>query len=224
MTVVTEEYAPYNYTQSGKVTGFCAEIVEATLKKAGLQYDLQSYPWARAYNMALENPNTLIFSIRRTSERENKFKWGSVITKADIYLYKLKERKDIQLKTLADAKKYKTVVIPEDASTQKLIEQGFELKKNLQMSPVAETNVRMIHLKRVDLVPEDELGMFYLAKEDNIDPTLFVKTIMIPGLPSELYMAFSLKTPDDIILRCKKAFKEIRKNRIYQSIKEKYLK
>ena len=221
---VTEEYPPYNYTKNGKVTGFASEIVEATLITAGFQHEIHSFPWVRAYNMALKDKNTLIFSIRRTEERERLFKWVDVIHHADIYLFKAKARTDINLKTIDDAKKYLTVVIPEDASTQKLLDAGFEMKKNLHMSPVPETNILLVHKNRVQLVPEDEIGIVYLAHQGKLDPKLFEKTIMIPGLPGELYMAFSNSTPDEIVKRCQKAFKEIKSNGTYELIKKKYLK
>ncbi len=221
---VTEEYPPYNYAKDGKVTGFSTEIVEATLIKAGLQHDIQSYPWVRAYNMALKDKNTLIFSIRRTEEREKLFKWVDVIHHANIYLYKAKARKDINIKTIEDAKQYITVVIPEDASTQKLLDAGFEIKKNLHMSPVPETNILLVHKDRAQFVPEDEIGLAYLAHQGKLDPKLFEKTIMIPGLPGELYMAFSNSTPDEIVKKCQKAFKEIKKDGTYDRIKKKYLK
>ena len=44
---VTEEYAPFNYTKDGKITGIAVEQVEAIAKAAGIDYTLEIMPWAR---------------------------------------------------------------------------------------------------------------------------------------------------------------------------------
>lgn len=49
---VTEETS-FSYLKDGRVAGPADEVVEATLKHAGLNdYRLALYPWARAYDMA----------------------------------------------------------------------------------------------------------------------------------------------------------------------------
>ena len=51
--------------------------MEKTLQAAQLRdYQIRLYPWARAYDMALKEPNVLIFLIARTSARETQFKWA----------------------------------------------------------------------------------------------------------------------------------------------------
>ena len=61
--VVTEETA-YSYLQDGKVSGPATKVVEATLQRAGLDgYQIGLYPWARAYDMALQEPDVLILSL-----------------------------------------------------------------------------------------------------------------------------------------------------------------
>lgn len=73
--IVTEELPPYNMTQDGQITGMSTEVVQAVLKEVGMSAPIQSMPWARAYDIALNSENTLIYSITRTRQRENLFKW-----------------------------------------------------------------------------------------------------------------------------------------------------
>ncbi len=49
------------------------------------------FVWARAYEIALHEKNVLIYSIKRTSERESLFKWVGVIVPIDFYFYALAE-------------------------------------------------------------------------------------------------------------------------------------
>ena len=110
--VCTENWPPYYYEINGEIKGISTAIVKAVLKEAGLNYTINVYPWARAYDMALNDKNVLIYTIARTPEREKLFKWVGEITPADsIIAYKLKKRGDIIVKTVQDLKKYKIGVV-----------------------------------------------------------------------------------------------------------------
>ncbi len=61
LTLFTEEFPPFNFTEAGKTTGVSTEVVEAVLKQAGYDYEIRSYPWARTYKVAQETPNALVF-------------------------------------------------------------------------------------------------------------------------------------------------------------------
>ncbi len=47
--IMTEELPPFNYTESGKVTGFSSEIVLEISERVGHPKAIQVMPWARAY-------------------------------------------------------------------------------------------------------------------------------------------------------------------------------
>lgn len=53
--VVTEELPPYNMTVDGKLTGMATEVVQAVLDEVGEGARIQSMPWARAYDIALNS-------------------------------------------------------------------------------------------------------------------------------------------------------------------------
>jgi len=112
---VTEEFAPFNYTENGKVTGYSTRVVEEMFRRAGLAYELNSYPWSRTYKLAQTLPNVVIFTMARTPEREKEFQWIGALAKRKLYLYKLASRKDIQVEGIADAKKYWTSANRDDA-------------------------------------------------------------------------------------------------------------
>lgn len=142
ITVVTEDWKPYNYMEGDKIVGFSTEIVEAVLQKAKVSFTLQLYPWSRSYKMALEEQNVLIYTIARTGERENLFKWVGPFAPRLVYLFKLKKRADIVLNTLEDAKKYKIGVVRDDATTQLLLQNGFEVNTQLDIVPTEDINQR----------------------------------------------------------------------------------
>ena len=203
--VVTEEMPPFNYTKDGVITGFSTEIVKEVLKETGIRASFKSYPWKRAYQMALTNPSTIIYSIGRNPQRENKFKWVGVITPVNIYFYKLKSRTDISFRSLEEAKRFTIGVVREDYTTQFLISQKFT---NLDTASSYVLNLRKLFEGRVALILVDELTISSLIRKEaaagrkytlsQVEKVMFVKAIS-----SGMYMAFSKKTPDAVVERCK---------------------
>ena len=62
ITVVTEEYPPYNFLDSDKkIFKMSTEVVEEVLKRAKLDYQLAIYPWASAYKIAQDTHNVIIY-------------------------------------------------------------------------------------------------------------------------------------------------------------------
>jgi len=69
--VITEHYPPLQIVENGKpIRGLAIDIMKELLRKTEIQTNIQTYPWARAYKMALSEENILIFSLTRTKERE----------------------------------------------------------------------------------------------------------------------------------------------------------
>jgi polar amino acid transport system substrate-binding protein len=224
LNIVTEEYPPYNYTQNGKVTGVSTEVVEAVLEVSGLKGKIAVYPWKRAYVMAENDPNTLIYSMGRTPEREAKFKWVGVVAPYDVYLFSLNSRKDIHIKTLDDAKKYKSGTTQNDAREQYLIKKGFKVGDHIDNSATNAQNLEKLLINRIDLWPIAELVAKQMVKDKGMDPDkTLAKSFHITDLSSDgLYMAFSLSTSDEVVKKFKDGLAKIKKDGTYQRILKKY--
>jgi polar amino acid transport system substrate-binding protein len=203
--VVTEDTA-YSYLQDGKVSGPATEVVEATLQRAGLNdYHVGLYPWARAYDMALQEPNVLVYLIARTSEREELFRWVGEIMRIEYHFYKLRERSDIQVPDLDAAKAYRIGVLRDDVRHQYLQANGFN--KVVVTAHNSDNFRRLLH-GQVDLVPMPEKDMFALCEEAGLDPAE-VERVFTPDSPTQLYMAFSRQTDDATVLRAQAAFEHL---------------
>ncbi len=222
--VVTEEYPPYNYTANGAITGMSTEIVHMVLKEAGVDFEpIQSNPWARTYDMALNQPNILIYSIGRSQEREAKFKWVGVIAPYDVYLFKLKENSALKVTKLDDIKTSKTGVVRDDVRAQYLKSKGIP-DSSMDVVPGDNLNIRKLFEKRIDMFPIDELAASYLAKQEKLDFAKMEKVFFLKDISSGLYMAFSKNTPDEIVTKCKTALEKIKSDGRFEKIKAKYVK
>ena len=221
ITVATEEYPPYNFLDSSKkISGMSTEVVEEVLKRAKLEYHLDIYPWARAYKMAQEAPNVLIYSIGRSEKRESLFKWVDVIAPWDVYLYRLKSRPEIKVDKLDDIKKYKIGAVRDDVRAQYLEKLG--VKPDLTNSD--SFNSKKLAVNRIDMFPIDEAALIALYKREGVDPEIVVKVFKLTDLSTGLYMAFSHETSDDIVHKCKVALAEMKKDGTFEKIRMKYLK
>jgi polar amino acid transport system substrate-binding protein len=204
---VTEETS-YSYLENGQVAGPASKVVEATLKRAGLNdYRFSLYPWARAYDMAQQEANVLIYLIARTPEREPLFKWVGEIMRIDYHFYKLKERKDIVVPDLQSAKSYSVGVLREDVRHQYLLSQGFT---KLVVSGLNIDNFRKLLNQQVQLVPMPESDAVMLCQEAKVDFADLEQVYTLDTMATGLYMAYSQSTSDDIVARTRAAFDSLR--------------
>lgn len=204
---VTEE-SSYTYVRDGKVAGPATEIVEATLKRAGLtDHRLALYPWARAYDMAQREPNTLIYLIARTPAREAQFRWAGEFMRIEYHLYKLRSRKDVVVRSLQDAKAYTVGVMRDDVRHQYLQSRGFD---KLVVSARNSDSVRMLLDGRVQLLPLPDTDMVRFSREANIDPAALEKVHTLGELTTGIYMAYSLGTPEQTVARTRQAFEQLK--------------
>ncbi|MES2820507.1 MAG: transporter substrate-binding domain-containing protein [Pseudomonadota bacterium] len=223
--IVTEELPPYNMTLDGQLTGMSTEVVQAVLKEVGVQASIQSMPWARAYDIALNSENVLIYSITRTAQREKQFKWVGIIAPMNWYLY-AKPGRQIALQNLDDARRYQIATVKEDAGEQYLISKGFALGRNLQSNNKYEYNYEKFKFDRVDLWISIELNALHLIRQAGDDPAqTVVRALHLPDVAGEagLHMAFSPQTPDATVERFRQGLATIRSNGIYDAIARKWL-
>ncbi|GAB2907354.1 hypothetical protein GCM10027181_03050 [Rheinheimera gaetbuli] len=79
----TEHLPPYSYIEQDKLTGLNVELIRALCQRIQLSCNLQLLPWRRAFDMALHNPNSGVFSTSRSAEREMRFQWvGPIVSEA----------------------------------------------------------------------------------------------------------------------------------------------
>jgi len=220
LQVVTEEYPPYNYTENGKVTGFCTDVVKEILKRADIDHSIQSHPWAESYQKAQTEPNVLIYSMGRNVEREPLFKWVDVIARTEVYFYKLKSRPDIKIKTFDDVKKYKIGAVKDDFRAQWLMKQG--LKDQLILVADDKQNMKNLYARKIDIFPIGEYVAYNISHQEGRAFSGLEKAMYVKDMSADLYMAFSRETPDVTVEKSKKALFEIKNDGTYKKIKSKY--
>jgi polar amino acid transport system substrate-binding protein len=148
VTIVSSENAPFAYTAKGggKVVGVSTELLAEAFSRAGLLATVEIYPWARAYMMAKNLPETCVFPLTRLAEREASFRWVGPLSSNKWVLF---ARSDFQgeISQLSDAGRYAIGGLIDDGPSVFLKAQGL----TVDLAGDNHANVRKLVLGRVQL-------------------------------------------------------------------------
>jgi len=221
LTVYTEDYKPFQYKDAqGVLTGFGVELVKKIFAGADIEIKrnlIRLYPWARAYARVLKEKNTAVFMTVQTRKREPLFKWVGPLAPRVMWLYKLKKRTDIQLNSLADAKRFKVGGYNQSADTLYLLELGFDV----HIVPAQPHITKMLVRERIELMPSLELTMAARLSDLGLDQTVVAKTILLDDR-YQYYLAINKHTADTLVNRLQKSLDQIRQSGTYQRLWNKY--
>jgi polar amino acid transport system substrate-binding protein len=223
LTIVTEHLPPLSYEEHGVVTGYSTEIVNAILSNANLQAPIQVLPWARAYQLAQTQANTLIFSMTRTKEREQEFVWIGPVSPRQIHLYKLKSRKDIQIRNPGDMRAYKLGLVREMASSKELIRNYVIEDKHIDYAPTVDSNMKKFLLGRVDLIVSLDWSAAYLMKSLGRHPDELESVLLLDN-KHQYYLAMQKDTDPALLQRIRQSFEKVQQSGLMERLRIKYMR
>ncbi len=217
LTILTENLPPLNYVDNGALVGPSVEIVQEIQRRVRSDEPIQVYPWARAYKMALEDENVILFGMTYTKVREDKFKWvGPLATKRDILV--AKKDSGIKIKDLKDAKKVKRIGTLRDDTRGRLLQRhGFT---NLEPVSDEQLNAKKLALGRIDLWAYKIPGLRTVCDLAGVDYTEFEEVYHLREI--DLMIAFSKKTSDSIVQKWSDAFNEMSADGTIMQIRKKW--
>lgn len=217
LTILTENLPPLNYVKDGMLVGPSVEIVKEIQRRVGSHAKIQVYPWARAYKMALEDENVVLFSMTYTKVRHDKFKWiGPLAKKKDILV--AKKGSGIKIISLEDAKKVKRIGTLRDDTRERLLKRlGFT---NLEPVSDEQKNAQKLVLGRIDLWTYKKPGLRTVCELAGVDYNEIEEVYHLREI--ELMIAFSKKTSDSIVQKWKNAFNEMLTDGTIMQIRRKW--
>lgn len=217
LTVVTEDWPPYNYMTESGVAGIATDIVKATLAKAEISIQnntIELLPWARAYRQSLDKKNVLIYTILRTPEREELFYWiGPIVPSQPFHFYKHRDSL-CRVEHLEDAKKYQIGVLRNSIDEQFLSSHHFPEKS---INPIYSQNLNMKKLLKdhLDLIIDSDETLRMRCDSMNLDYNEFEQLIV--AFEKEYYMALSRHTSTATVTRINQAFNELAQSGLISS-------
>jgi polar amino acid transport system substrate-binding protein len=208
LTILTEDAPPLQFIGTdGQLTGYAVEVVREIQRRVGNKDEIKMLPWARAYQMALTEPNVALFLMSRTGDRNALFQWIGPLVDTEYGLY-AKADSPLRLRTLEDAKKLRRIgVYRDDVRDQMLTKAGFT---NLDRVNNNTANVQKLMSGRIDLYASSSVDYGNEAVEAGFRPADL--KLILPFSKSQLYVAVSLGTPAPVVNAWEAAFKAMRQD------------
>ena len=205
--VVTEIFPPYQQQNAdAALHGWSVDIVRQIMNAAQLPYSIDVMPWARAYKTASNQPDTLIFSLLRTEEREGKFAWIAPLCPMRISFYTGANRTDVQASDIQSALKYVVGVENGQANYRFLREQGFRESRNLVVVGHNHQLQQMLELSRIDLMLVSDI---YVAQLPDHGANLR-RVFTAHALEKYLFLAAHPATDPKLLQQLREAWQTIR--------------
>jgi polar amino acid transport system substrate-binding protein len=203
INLVTENYPPFNHKKDGKIIGTSVEQVNAMMSLAGLEYKLEMYPWKRAYQEALNDQLTCVFTTAQTEDRLPLFQWVLPLAINRSVLVSSKKR-PIPLTNLDEAKKYRIGVQSGFADISILAHKGFNVEKFTTYVHLKKL-LKLLDAARLDLVAMAESRYTELLAEGYLLTQESVIEEMNMGL------ACNKKMPTEFVDKMQNALAKVRK-------------
>ncbi|WP_415716820.1 substrate-binding periplasmic protein [Maridesulfovibrio sp.] len=221
LTILTDNWPPYNFKKDNRIVGISTELIEAALQKSKVKYKIKLYPFKRALITVKNTPNTMLFTVARIPQREEYFAWIGPIYPREVNLYRLKNRTDIKIESVADIRRYRTGVLSGGSVELFFIEHSFHAE-DYSLVIKSDQLLKMLFKKRVDLIPGDPNDLAYQMKELGYK---YSEIEIAYPLSTEgaYYMVANKKTSHKLIKRIQECLDEIIETGSRDKIINKYL-
>ncbi|WP_430470014.1 substrate-binding periplasmic protein [Thalassospira lucentensis] len=188
VTLVTEEYPPYNFIESGQLRGVGADVVQAMALAIGYHKEIEVLPWKRVLLRLEDEAELGGFSMTRTAQREEQYAWVGPIVKASVGMYQLVGRIP-PLRSIEGLRHVEAIGVQAGgAHEQALRTYGFE---NLEPIYNQGSSIQMLAAGRIDLLVSSDIELF-----EQLNKTALTREdleLVYSFGRGDLYLAFSKK-------------------------------
>lgn len=216
---ITEEYPPFNFRDGNQLDGMSLALLREIWRRTGTQRQpIELLPWARGYHELKLYPNTVLFAVARTQNREKQFKWACPIIKTRYVLFAQKSE-NIVITSPSELNLFTIGTIRADVGEQELLslmEEPINILSNVTMRP----NLDLMDKGRVHLIAYDELAAPKMFREFGRNPDDFETVYTIAD--SLTCFAFNLDTNDTVVETFQKQLTDITQEPLYQQLQTTY--
>lgn len=216
--MLTEEYPPVTFMKDGKVTGFVTDIVREIIARQAIPDNIRLTSWDEAYNVALNNPNVVLFSAERTEKRENLFQWVGPVGKNSAIFY-AKKGSGIRINSLEEAKKVRAIATTANWFTEQYLkDKGFT---NLVSSPLPITTVKQLMNGEVQISVFTDITIPEIVKAAgySMDDLESVFTVS----KTYFYIAMSRGTPVEMVKKWQSVLAGLKADGTFEKIYRHYI-
>lgn len=219
--IMTEDWVPYQFREGTELRGISVDLMVEMLERTGssqTRNDIMLLPWARAYRSLEQEKNTVLFSMTRSPERENLFRWVGPIFQNTTYLIAPKKQ-NIKISSSEELQNYRFGTIIDDASEIFLLRLGIKAD-HFERNSNTQSNLRMLNAGRINFIVSGWEAFVSDAELTGLDPNEFEIVYTVDS--SDVSFAFHRDTPNWIIQKFQQALDNIKDEGLYDRILKKY--
>ncbi len=228
LTFYVDQFPPYTYQENDTLKGIAVDFLVQITDKMGSKVtsnQVHLVSWTEAYQAALTEENTVIFSMARLPQREPSFKWaGPIFT--ETYVLFAKWDRNFTENDAADLKGYNIGVITDTAGIFKLLDAGVD-ESQLIYSTNASVIIEKLSSGDIDFwctaqtegrtITEQLTGNYYSFK------------VVFQLSDTDFYYGFSKDIPDSTVSSFQQAIDELKQEKdgsgisVYEQILGRYI-
>lgn len=213
LKIFTEDSAPFQYEEDGKIKGMASDIVIELMKRSNVTYSHEIAPWSRAFNSAKENINNCVYSTTETEERMPHFKWIGPLVYND-WVVMVRKDSSIQATELNQLKDKVIGGYIGDALTNFLKSKGYKVDEAANDTQ----NAKKLSYDRIDVWATSSSVGPYLAKINNITNVKQLFTIK----KTVMSIACHKDTDDAIVKKLQDTLKQMIDDGTVEKLKANY--
>jgi polar amino acid transport system substrate-binding protein len=203
---MTEVYPPFNFVEKSELKGIAVDFLKEVWAEMGVnEQNIEVLPWARAYNLAQKEKNTVLFSTTRSAARESLFKWAGPIKSNPIGFVARKDA-HITADSIAKIKKYRLGTVRDDFCEDVLQQKGFDIESLERVSSLS-ANLKKLANKRIDMIVNSVEGTFIALEKEGYNVDEFMVVGILSDVP--LSYAFHKDVPQELVDSFQKAIESL---------------
>jgi polar amino acid transport system substrate-binding protein len=218
LTVLTENYAPFNYLDNGQLKGSSADLVTRIMSDLGEKGTIEVLQWDAAFSRLQNEPDVALFTTDRTPERTDLFKWAGPIARIDYAFFAL-ATSSLIIDDLDAAKAVNGIAVVNGYSAQEmLVSYGFQ---NLVICQNLEEVLQKLLNGEVDLIIDSRHAV-RLALQNMGHSYSEVQNVYV--LQSYLsYVAFNKDVPNDVVEKWQSQINTLKDNGMLNQLYQEYI-
>lgn len=219
--IYMEVWFPFQYLdEANKPQGFAVDLLDQMLKDLNSMNSKNDFifaPWARIISN-LKDTNTIVLSMIRMPERENRYQWVGPIYSIDNYVI-VRNDSPLKQESFTEGNNITAAGIIGDASLSYL-EKLKVNPKNIHFVSNPMSPILMLHQKRVDIVVDNWFNFEEISKSEGLNLSDFKRLINLGG--NKTYFAVSKSTDPSITSKLQNSLDRIRASPQYENLLKKY--
>lgn len=209
-TIVANSTPPLSIHSGSGIRGFSMDLLVEVfdrIDKDTATCEVMPVPFARAYDMTRNIPDTYFFSVARAPEREHHFRWVGPIFAVKMDVIGLEENRS-KVTSYSDLQRYSIGTLI-NSQPENLLRQNGIPSEVLSRVGTPNALVRMLINKRVDFIAHVKFVFEMQAAEQEHSLKRFRSVFNLGS--TDLYFALHPSTPESHVLELQNALDDIKK-------------